>query len=63
MVQDTFALAHAAAAESPDTAGWDLYETMNGGHGASKPGSAASSGTPISWRTWTRRGLGRICRS
>ena len=32
-VQDTFALAHAAAAESPDTAGWDLYQTVNGGHG------------------------------
>ena len=32
-VQDTFALAPAAAAENPDTAGWDLYPTGNGGHG------------------------------
>ena len=32
-MQDTFALAPAAAAESPDTAGWDLYPTVNGGHG------------------------------
>ena len=47
-VQDPCALAHAAAAESPDTAGWDLYPTVNGGHGRIETRPCRVIGDPAS---------------